>query len=115
MNKISILEKLNKIAQALENLNMPNEADDVTGVMENIVDSPQITAWTNFGKSLAKKDPDFIPPIKPKVSMISYLEVTEKALFEYHLYKNNKKQTSKFTAGEESQYKNLATNADRAR
>lgn len=115
MNKISILEKLNKIAQMLENLNMPNEADDVTGVMENIVDSPQITAWTNFGRNLAKKDPDFIPPIKPRVSSISYIEITEKSLFDYHLYKNNKKQSPKFTSDEENQYKNLARNADRAR
>jgi hypothetical protein len=41
--------------------------------------------------------------------------VTEKALSEYHLYKNNKKELPKLTSMEENQLKQLALNADRAR
>jgi hypothetical protein len=47
--------------------------------------------------------------------MITYADVTDKALSEYRSYKNNKKQTLKFTYQEENQLKTLAQNADRAR
>jgi len=99
----------------LDTMNMPEEADGVTDVMENLTDSPQVTAWTNYGRTLAKKDPDFMPPVKPRASMITYTDVTEKAIADYHLYKNNKKQLPKLTSMEESQLKTLAQNADRAR
>jgi hypothetical protein len=64
---------------------------------------------------LAKKDPDFIPPVKPKVSAITFLDVTETALSVYHLYKNNKKELPKLSSMEENQLKQLAKNADRTR
>ena len=60
MDKITIIKRLYKLAQMLDTMNMPEEADGVTNVMENLTDSPQITAWVNYGRSLAKKDPDFI-------------------------------------------------------
>jgi hypothetical protein len=47
--------------------------------------------------------------------MITYTDITEKAIADYHLYKNNKKQLPKLTSMEESQLKTLAQNADRAR
>jgi hypothetical protein len=115
MDKITIIKRLYKLAQMLDTMNMPEEADGVTNVMENLTDSPQITAWVNYGRSLAKKDPDFMPPVKPKASMITYTDITEKAIADYHLYKNNKKQLPKLTSMEESQLKTLAQNADRAR
>ena len=115
MNKIEIIKRLNKIAQILDDMNMPEQADDVTDVMENISDSPEKIAWTNYARTLAKKDPDFIPPIKPKVSTITFASITDKALSEYHRFKENKKQPYKFTLQEETQLKLLAENADRAR
>ena len=115
MDKIAIIKRLNKIAQMLDTMNMPGEADGVTDVMQNITDSQQVIAWKNYARSLAKKDPDFIPPVKPNVSTISYSDITEKALSEYHLYVNNKRQLPKLTSMEENQLKQLAVNADRAR
>ena len=115
MDKITIIKRINKISQMLDTMEMPEQADGVTNVMENLTDSPQITVWANYGKTLAKKDPDFMPPVKPKVSMITYTDITEKAIADYHLYKNNKKQLPKLTSMEESQLKTLAQNADRAR
>jgi hypothetical protein len=115
MNKLHIVNRLYKLAQMFDEMNMPEQADDVTNVMENISDSPEKTAWTNYARTLAKKDPDFIPPVKPKVSAITFLDVTETALSDYHLYKNNKKQLPKLTSMEENQLKELAKNADRAR
>jgi hypothetical protein len=125
MNR-QILASMNEICNELELLGMDKAASDVTILMkkyaqmeedqsENFADTPQVTAWKNFARSLAKKDPDFIPPIKPNISMITYADVTDKALSEYRSYKNNKKQTSKFTYQEENQLKTLAQNADRAR
>ena len=115
MNKLHIVNRLYKLAQMFDEMNMPEQADDVTNVMENISDSPEKTAWTNYARTLAKKDPDFIPPVKPKVSAITFLDVTETALSDYHLYKNNKKQLPKLSTMEENQLKDLAKNADRAR
>ena len=115
MTKLHIVNRLYKLAQMFDEMNMPEQADDVTSVMENISNSPEKIAWTNFTKTLAKKDPDFIPPIKPNVSMITFEEVTNNALLDYHLFKKNKKQTSKFTYEEENKLKQLAKNADRAR
>lgn len=115
MDKFSIIKRLSKLAQVLDNMNMSEQADQVTDVMQNITDTPQVTAWKNFARSLAKKDPDFIPPRKPNVGIITYKDVTDDALSEYHRYKNNKRQTSKFTYEEENQLKQLAQNADRAR
>lgn len=115
MNKLNIVNRLYKLAQMFDEMNMPEQADDVTNVMENISDSPEKTAWTNYARTLAKKDPDFIPPVKPKVSAITFLDVTETALSDYHLYKNNKKQLPKLSTMEENQLKDLAKNADRAR
>jgi hypothetical protein len=115
MDKIILIKRLSKLAQMLDTMNMPEEADGVTDVMENLTDSPQVTAWANYGRSLAKKDIDFMPPVKPRASMITYTDVTEKAIADYHLYKNNKKQLPKLTSMEESQLKTLAQNADRAR
>ena len=119
---------MNEICEELDKLNLVEASNEITRVMMKIaqentnlleegslVDSPQFAAWTNFGKFLAKKDPDFIAPIKPRVSVITYEDVTDKALAEYHTYKNNKKQTSKFTYEEENKLKQLALNADRAR
>ncbi len=115
MNKMSIISRLSKLAQMLDSMDMPQQADGVTDVMQNLADSPQVRAWTNFGRSLAKKDPDFMPPVKPKASMITYSDITEKAIADYHLYKNNKRQLPKLTSMEENQLKTLAQNADRAR
>ena len=115
MNKLHIVNRLYKLAQMFDEMNMPEQADAVTNVMENISDSSQITAWTNYGRTLAKKDPDFMPPVKPRASMITYTDVTEKAIADYHLYKNSKKQLPKLTSMEESQLKTLAQNADRTR
>jgi hypothetical protein len=115
MNKLNIVNRLYKLAQMFDEMNMPEQADDVTNVMENISDSPEKTAWTNYARTLAKKDPDFIPPVKPKVSAITFLDVTETALSDYHLYKNNKSQLPKLSSMEENQLKELAKNADRTR
>jgi hypothetical protein len=115
MNKLHIVNRLYKLAQMFDEMNMPEQADDVTNVMENISDSPEKTAWTNYARKLAKKDPDFIPPVKPKVSAITFLDVTETALSVYHLYKNNKKELPKLSSMEENQLKQLAKNADRTR
>ena len=115
MTKLNIVNRLNKLAQMFDEMNMPEQADDVTNVMENISDSPEKKAWHDYAFSLAKKDPDFIPPRKPRVEAITFEEVTNKALLDYHLYKNNKKQTSKFRYEEENKLKELAKNADRAR
>lgn len=115
MNKLHIVNRLYKLAEMFDEMNMPEQADDVTNVMENISDSPQIIAWTNYGRTLAKKDPDFMPPVKPRASMITYTDVTEKAIADYHLYKNSKKQLPKLTSMEESKLKTLAQNADRTR
>jgi len=115
MNKLHIVNRLYKLAQMFDEMNMPEQADDVTNVMENISDSPEKTAWTNYARTLAKKDPDFMPPVKPRASMITYTDVTEKAIADYHLYKNSKKQLPKLTSMEESKLKTLAQNADRTR
>lgn len=127
MNR-QILASMNEICEELDRMDLVEASNKITKIMvklaqemplvdesESLVDSPQITAWVNYGRSLAKKDPDFIPPIKPKVSMITYTDITEKAIADYHLYKNNKKQLPKLTSMEENQLKTLAQNADRAR
>ena len=127
MNR-QILASMNEVCEELDKMDLVEASNEITKIMmklaqempmldesESLVDSQQVTAWSNFGRSLAKKDPDFIPPIKPKASVITYLDVTEKALSEYHLYKNNKKELPKLTSMEENQLKQLALNADRAR
>jgi len=86
MDKILLIKRLNKIAQMLDTMNMPEEADGVTDVMENLTDSPQVNAWANYGRSLAKKDIDFMPPVKPRASMITYTDVTEKAITKAYIY-----------------------------
>jgi hypothetical protein len=126
--KKQVLASMNEICEELDSMDLVEASNTITKMMmklaqedpsfleqENLVDTPQVTAWTNFARSLAKKDPDFIPPIKPKVSMYTCLDVTEKALAEYHRYKENKKQPYKFTLAEENQIKRLATEADKAR
>ena len=127
MNR-QILASMNEICEELDKLDLVEASNEITKMMmklaqentfsyeeDNLVDTQQANAWTNFARSLAKKDPDFIPPIKPKASVITYVDVTEKALSEYHLYKSNKKQLPKLTSMEENQLKQLAVNADRAK
>lgn len=126
MNR-QIIASINNICEELDKLDLVEASNELAKIMvklaqempldqsENITDSPQVSAWSTYARSLAKKDPDFIPPVKPKVSMISYMDITEKALSEYHLYKNNKRQSPKLSSMEENQLKQLAYNADRAR
>ena len=126
MNR-QIIASMNNICEELDKLDLVEASNELAKIMvklaqempldqsENITDSPQVSAWSNYARSLAKKDPDFIPPVKPKVSMITYMDITEKALSDYHLYKNNKRQSPKLSSMEENQLKQLAYNADRAR
>jgi hypothetical protein len=127
MNR-QILASMNEICEELDKMDLVEASNEITKMMmklaqentfsyeeDNLVDTQQANAWTNFARSLAKKDPDFIPPIKPKASVITYADVTDKAISEYHLYKNNKKQLPKLTSMEENQLKQLAVNADRAK
>ena len=127
MNR-QILASMNEVCEELDKMDLVKASNQITKIMmklaqempildesESLVDSQQVIAWTNYGRTLAKKDPDFMPPIKPRASMITYTDVTEKAIADYHLYKNSKKQLPKLTSMEESQLKTLAQNADRTR
>jgi len=122
MNNKIILSSLHNICNELESIGLEKEANTVSNIFlklaqeeMNIVDTPEKIAWTNYARTLAKKDPDFIPPIKPKVSVITFEEITEKSLFEYHLFKSNKKELPKFTSKEEETLKLLAKQADMKR